>query len=49
MFWVDVSSSLTAKRDFIAVAEALGSSVENIDDSLQALANSKKKLASYPG
>ena len=42
VFWVDVSSPSTAKTDFIAVAKALGSSGENIDDSLQALANTKR-------
>lgn len=42
MFWVDVGSPSTAKSDFIAVAKVLRSSGENIEDSLQALANTKR-------
>lgn len=42
LFWVDVSSPSTAENDFITVAKALGFSVENIHDSLHALANTKR-------
>lgn len=42
VFWVDVSSQSSAKNGFNAVAKALGSSVESIDESRQALANTKR-------
>ncbi|KFY66945.1 hypothetical protein V496_01838, partial [Pseudogymnoascus sp. VKM F-4515 (FW-2607)] len=42
VFWVDVGSPSTAENGFITVAKALGSSFENINDSLQALANEKR-------
>ncbi|KAF2274187.1 FabD/lysophospholipase-like protein [Westerdykella ornata] len=43
VFWVDVSSPSTAKNGFLAIAKALGSSAESIDESLQALANIKER------
>jgi tetratricopeptide (TPR) repeat protein len=43
VFWVDVDSHTTAKNDFVAMTKALGSSVESINESLQALANKKKR------
>jgi hypothetical protein len=43
VFWIDVGSESTAKNDFLRVANALGSPVENVDEARQALANSKKR------
>jgi hypothetical protein len=43
VFWVDVSSSSTAKNDFVAIAKALGLSVESIDEARQAFANTKRR------
>lgn len=42
IFWVNVNKPSTATNDFIAIAKALGHSVENIPDSLQVLANEKQ-------
>jgi hypothetical protein len=42
VFWVDVDMPSTAKNGFIAIAKALDSPAESIDDSLQALANTKR-------
>lgn len=42
VFWVDVSSASLAKSSFIALARLLGSSVENIDEARQMLANFRK-------
>ncbi|RYO26426.1 hypothetical protein AA0113_g12484 [Alternaria arborescens] len=39
VFWVDVGSPSTAKNGFLAIAKALGSSAESVEESLQALAN----------
>ncbi|USP74753.1 hypothetical protein yc1106_02027 [Curvularia clavata] len=39
VFWVDVSSLSTAQHGFLAIAKALGSSAESVEESLQALAN----------
>jgi tetratricopeptide (TPR) repeat protein len=39
VFWVDVSSTSTVQTDFIAVAKAIGSSAESIDEARQILAN----------
>ena len=43
MFWVDVSSKSTAKNGFLAIAKALESSAESIEESLLALANTKER------
>jgi tetratricopeptide (TPR) repeat protein len=43
VFWIDVSSELTAKNNFLTVAKALGSPAENVDGARKALANSKKR------
>ncbi|KAF1937380.1 hypothetical protein EJ02DRAFT_385756, partial [Clathrospora elynae] len=43
VFWVDVGGSLIAKNGFIAVAQALGSPAKSVDESLRALANTKKR------
>ncbi|KAH7092522.1 hypothetical protein FB567DRAFT_625504 [Paraphoma chrysanthemicola] len=43
IFWVDVASQATAKNDFLAVAKALGSPAESINESLSALAITKKR------
>lgn len=43
MFWVDVSRPSTAENGFVAIAKALGLSVESIDEALQALANTKRR------
>ncbi|KAJ4293464.1 hypothetical protein N0V90_008747 [Kalmusia sp. IMI 367209] len=43
VFWVDVGSQSTAKNGFMAVAKALGSSAETVDESLHALANTKRR------
>ena len=42
VFWVDVSQSLIAERDFVAIAKSLGRSVESIPDALQVLASTKQ-------
>lgn len=42
VFWIDVSSPSIAKSNFIALASLLGSSVEDIDEARQLLANVKK-------
>ncbi|KFY02433.1 hypothetical protein O988_02162 [Pseudogymnoascus sp. VKM F-3808] len=41
VFWVDVDTESTAKKDFISAVAALGSSAESIDDARQLLANTK--------
>jgi len=43
VFWVDVGSPSTAKNGFLAVAKALGSSAESVEESLQALASTKDR------
>ncbi|KAF2632596.1 hypothetical protein BU25DRAFT_487060 [Macroventuria anomochaeta] len=43
VFWVDVGSQSTAKNDFLAVAKALGSPAESVEEALRALANTKKR------
>ncbi|KAF2795537.1 hypothetical protein K505DRAFT_239679, partial [Melanomma pulvis-pyrius CBS 109.77] len=43
VFWVDVDNQSTAKNGFVAVAKALGSSAESIDESLQALASTNRR------
>jgi hypothetical protein len=43
VFWVDVGSPSTAKNGFLAVAKALGSSVESVEESLQALGSTKNR------
>ncbi|KAF2625473.1 hypothetical protein BU25DRAFT_473452 [Macroventuria anomochaeta] len=43
VFWVNVGSGSTAKNDFLAVAKALGSAAESVDEGLEALANTKKR------
>ncbi|KAF1364158.1 TPR-like protein [Lizonia empirigonia] len=43
VFWVDVGSESTAKNDFLAVAKALGSAAESVDEARGALANTKKR------
>jgi hypothetical protein len=43
VFWVDVSSPYTAKNDFLALAKAFGSSVKSVEESLEALANTKDR------
>jgi hypothetical protein len=43
VFWVDVGSPSTAKNGFLATAKALGSSAESVEESLQALANTKER------
>jgi tetratricopeptide (TPR) repeat protein len=43
VFWVDVSSQSTAKNGFLAVAKALGSSAESVEESLAALASTKDR------
>jgi tetratricopeptide (TPR) repeat protein len=43
VFWVDVDMPSTAKNGFLAIARALGSPAETIDDSLHALANTKRR------
>lgn len=42
VFWVDVSKTSTAERDFVAIAGLLGRSVENIYNALQVLASTKQ-------
>jgi len=42
VFWVDVSKSSTAERDFIIIAKLLGRSVESVHDALQVLASTKQ-------
>ncbi|KFX98191.1 hypothetical protein V490_02429 [Pseudogymnoascus sp. VKM F-3557] len=42
IFWVNINTPSTAANDFIAIAKALGHSVENIHDALQVLANEKR-------
>ncbi|KAL2073093.1 hypothetical protein VTL71DRAFT_10417 [Oculimacula yallundae] len=39
VFWIDVDTPSSAKRDFLAVASLLGSSAETISDVLQILSN----------
>jgi tetratricopeptide (TPR) repeat protein len=43
VFWVDVGSESTAKTGFLAVAKALGSAAESVDEARQALAGTKKR------
>ncbi|KAF2106263.1 P-loop containing nucleoside triphosphate hydrolase protein [Lophiotrema nucula] len=43
VFWVDIDRHSTAKNGFVTIAKALGSSGESIDDSLQALASTKRR------
>jgi tetratricopeptide (TPR) repeat protein len=43
VFWVDVGSPSTAKNGFLAIAKAIGSVAESVEESLQALANAKKR------
>jgi hypothetical protein len=43
IFWVDVGSRSTAKNGFLAIAKALGSSAESVEESLQAIANTKDR------
>ncbi|CAN9251458.1 unnamed protein product [Alternaria alternata] len=43
VFWVDVGSPSTAKNGFLAIAKALGSSVESVEESLQALTNTPER------
>ncbi|KAF2624911.1 hypothetical protein BU25DRAFT_128558 [Macroventuria anomochaeta] len=43
VFWVDVGSQSTAKNDFLAIAKALGSAAESVDETLRVLANTKKR------
>jgi hypothetical protein len=43
MFWADVGSQATTKNGFLAIAKALGSSAESVEESLQALATIKER------
>jgi tetratricopeptide (TPR) repeat protein len=43
VFWVDVGSQATTKNGFLAIAKALGSSAESVEESLQALATTKER------
>jgi tetratricopeptide (TPR) repeat protein len=43
IFWVDVSNRFTAQNGFTVVARSLGCSVQTIEESLQALANSRRQ------
>ena len=43
MFWVDVSNSSTAERDFIAITTLLGRPVESLPEALQVLAATKQR------
>jgi len=42
IFWVDVDKPSTAERDFTAVAELLGHSIETIPEALQVLATTHR-------
>lgn len=41
IFWVDVGNRSTAKNGFLAIAKALKTSAESVEESLQALASTK--------
>jgi len=43
VFWVDVSGPSTAKNDFVAIAKALGSTADSIEEALQVLTNAKQR------
>ncbi|KIM94317.1 hypothetical protein OIDMADRAFT_184403 [Oidiodendron maius Zn] len=43
VFWVDVSSSSTAERDFIGIGTLLGRPVESLPEALQVLAATKQR------
>ncbi|KAF2008358.1 hypothetical protein BU24DRAFT_137851 [Aaosphaeria arxii CBS 175.79] len=43
VFWVDVGSHATAKNGFLAIAKALGSPANGIEDSLLALASTQRQ------
>jgi tetratricopeptide (TPR) repeat protein len=43
IFWVDVGSRSTAKNGFLAIAKALGSSAESVEESLQAISNTRNR------
>ncbi|KFY60010.1 hypothetical protein V497_03938 [Pseudogymnoascus sp. VKM F-4516 (FW-969)] len=43
VFWVDVDTESTAKKDFISAVAAFGSSAKSIDDARQFLANTKHR------
>jgi len=42
VFWVDVSTSSTAERDFITMAKLVGRTVETVSEALYVLANSQQ-------
>ncbi|KFY48789.1 hypothetical protein V495_01031 [Pseudogymnoascus sp. VKM F-4514 (FW-929)] len=42
IFWVNVNTPSTATNDLVAIAKALGHSVDNIPDALRVLANEKR-------
>ena len=43
VFWADVGSQSTAENGFLAIAKAIGSPAESIEESLQVLANTKER------